>query len=119
MQKNNNLSFNLNFWNNHLNCNSHTFLNQIVVLEFFFFDIKNVFSNMIYAWRDRNVYFIFKWALYSFFRACTTISSKSREKSKDDAQNTRFKDFWLFEKLNHQNSCSIKDLRSSARVEKN
>jgi hypothetical protein len=34
---NNNLSSNLNFWNNHLNCNPHTFLSQIIVSEFFFF----------------------------------------------------------------------------------
>ncbi len=34
--KNNNLSSNLNFWNNHLNCNSNTFLSSIIVSEFFF-----------------------------------------------------------------------------------
>jgi hypothetical protein len=31
----------------------------------------------------------------------------------------RFEDFWLFEEFDHQNSCSIKDFRSLARVEKN
>jgi hypothetical protein len=166
----------------------------------------NVFSNMIYAWRDYKVHFIFKWTLYSFTRvnvvarlsfehveqldsiqssgwtrisvqlsglnkifcsnprnlyvtssvssssscstqglnwrvcstresslnfcsklnstnrltrACATTSSKSKEKSEDDAQSTRLEDFWLFEKLDHQNSCSIKNLQSSARAEKN
>jgi hypothetical protein len=74
---------------------------------------------MIYVWRDCNVHFIFKWALYSFTRACATTSSKFKEESKDDAQDTRLEDFWLFEKLDHQNSCSIKDLRSSARIEWN
>jgi hypothetical protein len=74
---------------------------------------------MIYAWRDRNVHFTFKWALYSFTRAYATTSSKSRKKSENDAQDTRLEDFWLFEKFDHQNSCSIKDLRSSARAEKN
>ncbi len=74
---------------------------------------------MIYAWRDRNVHFIFKWALYSFTRACAITSSKSKEKSKNNAQNMRFEDLWLSEKLDHQNSCLIKNLRSSARAEKN
>jgi hypothetical protein len=73
---------------------------------------------MIYAWRDRNVHIILKWALYLFFQSCATTSSKSEEKSKDNVQNTRFEDFWLFEELDHQNSRSIKNLRSSARVEK-
>ncbi len=73
---------------------------------------------MIYAWRDRNVHITFKWALYSSSRACATTSSKSKEKSEDDAQNTRFEDLWLSEELDHQNSCSIRDLRSSARAEK-
>jgi hypothetical protein len=56
---------------------------------------------MIYVWRDRNVHFILKWALYSFTRACATTSSKFREKSENDAQDTRFEDFWLFEKFDH------------------
>ncbi len=57
--------------------------------------------------------------MYSSSRACATTSSKSKEKSKDDAQDTRSEDLWLFEELDHQNSCLIKDLRSAARVEKN
>jgi hypothetical protein len=45
---------------------------------------------MIYAWRDRNVYIIFKWTLYSSSQLCATTSSKSKEKSENDAQDTRF-----------------------------
>jgi hypothetical protein len=56
---------------------------------------------MIYVRRDRNVYFTLKWALYSSTRACATTSSKSREKSENDAQDTRLEDLWLFEKLDH------------------
>jgi hypothetical protein len=115
---NNNLSSNLNFWNNYLNCNSYTFLSQIIVSEFLFFIFwyQNV-SNLIYAWRDRNVHFTFKQALYSSSRACATTSSKSRKKSEDDAQSTRSENLWLSEELDHQNSCLIRDLRFTARAE--
>ncbi len=57
--------------------------------------------------------------MYSSFRACATTTSKSKEKSENDVQNTRSEDFWLFEELDHQDLCSIKDLRSLTRVERN